>query len=352
MTIDSHNEPTRTPGTEADYLKRFRQLFNSIKNTTLADDGNQQFTVAVFLDGLLEKRRSYRASSWRYNRSAVIFGLQQKAMQQPGLSEEVTSGIERLRAAPAVNDGEDPPSRTSSSKQNRFFEEDFERVCHLVLSRRSSYAEPLTHFLHGTMLTGLRPCEWPSAALSWRHTPGFEWELTVQNAKNSNGRALGDFRILRWSQLSRDLVEHVTDSIAMAQSENYRRMLATMGSLLHDLTSELFPKRNEHPTLYSGRHEAIARWKSNYLWPGQTIEERIAGLAIVAALAGHLSDETATIHYGRPRRGRDRISAFPIATADPGRVEMVRQVFDFNREMLMRSGHIACGTGEVRWKRS
>jgi hypothetical protein len=334
MIIHLHDEPTRTSDTEAGYLKRFKQLFNSIRKSNYEGDRDRKFTVTVFVDGLLEKRGSYRANSWRYNRNATIFGLQQKAMQEPGLLEEATTGIARLRAAPPPRHDVDLPSRTSSSKQNRFFEEDFERVCHLALSRQSSYAEPLTHFLHGTMLTGCRPCEWPSAVLTWRPIPGFEWELKVQNAKNSNGRALGDFRILRWSQLSRDLVEHVTECIGMAQSENYARMLATMGSLLGDLTRELFPTRNEHPTLYSARHEAIARWKSKYLWPGQTIEERIAGLAIVAALAGHASDETATIHYGRPRRGRDRISAFPIPTADAGRIAMVRQVFHFNREVL------------------
>jgi hypothetical protein len=60
-------------------------------------------------------------------------------------------------------------------------------------------------------------------------------------------------------------------------------MLSSMGSLPADLTRELFPTRNEHPTLYSARHEAIARWKGKYLWPGQTIEEQIAGLAIVVA---------------------------------------------------------------------
>jgi hypothetical protein len=255
-------------------------------------------------------------------------------MQEPVLSEEIARGIERLRAAPAVRHNDDLPSRTSSSKQNRFFEEDFERVCHLALSRRSAYAQPLTRFLHGTMLTGCRPCEWPSAVLTWCRIPGFEWELTVQNAKNSNGRALGDSRVLRWPKLSHDLVEHVAECIAMAESENYTRMLSTMGSLLADLTRELFPTRNQHPTLYSARHEAIARWKGKYLWPGQTIEERIAGLAMVAALAGHASDETATMHYGRPRRGRDRISAFPVPSADPERVAMVRRVFDLNREAL------------------
>jgi hypothetical protein len=53
------------------------------------------------------------------------------------------------------------------------------------------------------------------------------------------------------------------------------------------LSRELWPGRETHPTLYSTRHEAIAQWKNFYLHPGQTAEEREHGLAMIAALCGH-----------------------------------------------------------------
>ncbi len=54
-----------------------------------------------------------------------------------------------------------------------------------------------------------------------------------------------------------------------------------------------------------------------------TEKQRLHGLAIVAALLGHISDATATHHYGRPRRGETSAS---IPHADPAEVEKVRQV--------------------------
>src|SRR6202043_1528686 len=75
MIIHLHDEPTRTSDTEAGYLKRFKQLFNSIRKSNYEGDRDRKFTVTVFVDGLLEKRGSYRANSWRYNRNATIFGL-------------------------------------------------------------------------------------------------------------------------------------------------------------------------------------------------------------------------------------------------------------------------------------
>jgi hypothetical protein len=65
-----------------------------------------------------------------------------------------------------------------------------------------------------------------------------------------------------------------------------------------------------------------------------TRKTAIAALSEVAAMAGRASDETATIHYGQPRRGRNRITAFPILCAEAGRISIVRQVLRFNRELL------------------
>jgi hypothetical protein len=82
------------------------------------------------------------------------------------------------------------------------------------------------------------------------------------------------------------------------------------------------------------RHEATARWKAVYLSADQSNEERVAGLAIVAALLGHISDETASKHYGRARRGEREIQRFPVPCADPEEVAKVQQRLD--RHLLIR----------------
>ena len=91
------------------------------------------------------------------------------------------------------------------------------------------------------------------------------------------------------------------------------------------LTRKLFPRRHKRPTLYTARHEAIALWKAHYVESATTAEARMHGLAIVAALSGHASDETATVHYGRPQRSDRGRKGLAIPTADSAEVARVRR---------------------------
>jgi hypothetical protein len=86
--------------------------------------------------------------------------------------------------------------------------------------------------------------------------------------------------------------------------------------------------------LYTPRHEAAARWKAVYVNSATTDEERLRGLAIVAALLGHATDETATIHYGRPRRGEGGSSRFPVPVPDAAEVARVRRRMQMKLERL------------------
>jgi hypothetical protein len=61
------------------------------------------------------------------------------------------------------------------------------------------------------------------------------------------------------------------------------------------------------------------------------MEERLAALAIVAALMGHASDVTASRHYGRPSRDGKGMGNLPIAVADPEEVARIRQVIKLHR---------------------
>jgi hypothetical protein len=147
------------------------------------------------------------------------------------------------------------------------------------------------------------------------------------NGKNSNGRAHGHSRTLRWASLSDDHVARITAWIATAkkaESEGrYETLLDTLGALMKRVTKRLFPRRRKWPKLSSARHMAAARWKHHYVASAKSEEEKLHGLAIVAALMGHGSDETATHHYARARKG----STFPIPTAEPSEVARIRRVY-------------------------
>ncbi len=90
------------------------------------------------------------------------------------------------------------------------------------------------------------------------------------------------------------------------------------------VTKALFPRRTEaeHPTLSSVRHAAAARFKAAYVATATTEEEKLRGLAMVAALLGHASDATATEHYACAHGRDDR---YPVPVPDALDVAHVRR---------------------------
>jgi integrase len=329
-------EPTSTPGTRAAYAKRYRQLNIAARRESLliaSTTGAQpSLTANAFVDYLLARRPRYRANSWRQVRRSAIYGMTQDAERDPAAASAIHAAISRLEAAAPAPE-ENLPPRTSSTKAKRCSERDLDRICFAALAGRSSNGKKLVSGLRASYVSGCRPCEWPRAIFRRSTVPGFQFELVVPNAKNTNGRSTGVLRTLRWETLPEDVLVDLMNWIAIARGPHYERLLATLGSLLARLTAELFPRRKTQPTLYSMRHEATARWKAAYLSADQSNEERVTGLAIVAALLGHISDETASKHYGRPRRGEREIAQFPVPHADPAEVSKVRQRLDLDRLM-------------------
>ncbi|MCK1620820.1 hypothetical protein IVA96_30485 [Bradyrhizobium sp. 159] len=94
------------------------------------------------------------------------------------------------------------------------------------------------------------------------------------------------------------------------------------------VTKKLFGRRSKHPTLSSVRHAAAARFKATYVETATNEEEKLHGLAVVAALLGHASDATATSHYARAHGGG---SSFPVPAPDPAEVARIRQRFSAHK---------------------
>ena len=79
---------------------------------------------------------------------------------------------------------------------------------------------------------------------------------------------------------------------------------------LYNITKRLFPKNKKRPSLYSCRHQQIANLKS----AGYSLVE-------IACLSGHLTDVTASEHYGKRRYG-NKGANLPIANpADLGKIK-------------------------------
>jgi hypothetical protein len=314
--------PTRTPETEQSYRVRADQLISAAK----AAAGLVQSPVA-FARALLDRRAQLAPSSWRQNRAAVVFRMNEAATTHPEQAAQLASAIAILQNATPVKRDRQETLRTSQQKQKHVEDCEFERVSHAILATSCPNAKALVDCRVATALAGARLSEWPTAKFGRCRVDGFAWELTIVNGKNTNGRAHGHIRTLRWTLLSDDHVAQITAWIATAkeaESEGrYGTLLDTLRALMKRVTERLFPRRRKWPKLSSGRHMAAARWKHHYLALAKNEEEKLPGLAIVAALMGHGSDETATHHYARARKG----GIFPIPTAEPSEVARIRRVY-------------------------
>jgi integrase len=312
---------TRTPKTDAAYRNRAGQI-----ERAAAGAANRELSRVEVAEWLLG-RHDLSANSFRQMRRSLSATWAEDKAKCPERGSEYDAAIallhERKCPRPAARTNK---LRTSQLKQKGLSVEDFERICHAVRAGRSPNAIALTAYLHSAMLAGVRFVEWPTAKFGPSQTRGFRYELILENGKQGNERAHGPIRTLRWHDLPEDLVSELTTWIKIAAEAdrigNYQRLYRTLGGLMHDVSAKLFPRRKLLPALSSARHAATARWKQLYLAEAKSAEERDLGRAIIAALMGHASDESATRHYARARSGGGQ---FPSPHAEPAEVARVRR---------------------------
>lgn len=311
---------TRNEKTEVAYRKRALQLAKAA-----AKKAGGPVTPNELAQGLIARRSELAASSFRQNRAAITFMMNEMAKDQPALHPQTRAMIALLKDVESVDGPDEGVPRTSAQKQKRL-DDDLDRICHGALATTSPNASALVDCLTVGSLTGARLVEWPTAKFGRSDDPDYEWQLVLVNGKQGNGRAHGETRVLRWEWLPEELVSHTKAWIfavrEAAVNGCYDTFIATLESLMRRVTKQLFPRRQRRPTLSSARHAAAARWKMNYVVSARSPEDKELGLAIVAALLGHATDETATRHYARAGEAGGR---FPTPTPDPEEVARVRK---------------------------
>ncbi|MDA9490997.1 hypothetical protein [Bradyrhizobium sp. CCBAU 11361] len=318
--MTTHKMPTRNEKTEDAYRKRAAQLANAAKKKA-----GRRVSPTELAQNLIARRPELAPSTFRQNRAAITFMMNEVAKDQPTLGPETRAVIAMLKDVESVDRPDDGVPRTSARKQKRL-DDDLDRICHGALATTSPNASTLVDCLTVGSLTGARLVEWPTAKFGGSDDPDYAWQLTLVNGKQGNGRAHGETRVLRWEWLPEELVAQTKAWIFAAREAAangcYDTLVSTLESLMRRVTRQLFPRRQRHPTLSSARHAAVARWKMNYVVSARSPENKELGLAIVAALLGHASDETATRHYARAGEAEGR---FPTPTPDPAEVARVRK---------------------------
>jgi integrase len=289
---------TRTDKTEEKYEKRALQLVLACSRDLKCLP--RQISISTMADWLISKKCSWSPSTWRQYRAAVSFTF------GPGMSVQLYQSSMPASARRGM--------RTSGLKEKRLPPSDLEKLLDHLISKNTSDTKisasrlAFLFMICGT-ITGLRPCEWPSAEIC-PATPTAPITLRVRNAKNTNGRANGELREILLPDLNKKLDRMIGLLAAVARKFNeegaYEKRLSSAAKALYRANKELWPNRKKHYTLYSPRHQAAANWKTVF-----TREQ-------IAALMGHCSIKTATMHYGRRSAGRSCITpGLPTVMAQP-----------------------------------
>jgi integrase len=276
-------EPSRTPQTTAQYLRRAENLARNAK-AELGLGLTEPIDPRQFVAWLAQRKISSKLTrpSWRQYKSAAICYLEHLGTDS---ALEARDWLFEIDVAGCAKRSD----RTSATKLKRFPLKDYDRIMRELSEKPSKWSQPLADWLASSMLTGLRPQEWARAQV--QEVRG-EPALVVVNAKATNGRAHGPTRTIMLGGLSAlelDLVRRHSDRARMWDGMGqFQELYEGCAQTLHQLCRRLWPRRSKHVTLYSCRHQFSANAKAS----GFSREE-------VAALMGHAVDTTATTHYGK-----------------------------------------------------
>lgn len=288
--------PTRTPETESGYRRR-AAWFVSHAAENLGIDRASPAEVAAYA---LSRREEWSKSTWRQTKAALIFHF-----------EEVGSA-EALAAVASLRDGVQSvclkkTTRTSGRRAKTVSMGDLSRVIRLVRASKSDYSGMLESWLLLGACFGLRPHEWcfaevvhlPPDELGDSEHAGAEGVLPylrIRNSKVTNGRGNGELRHLNLAGVAPDIVQAAGDFARLMSGlhadGSYRKCYRGCAQLLQRANRSLHRKnQSKWVQLYSARHKFSADAKKNLTTTG------------VAATMGHVSDKTATEHYGRRSAG-------------------------------------------------
>lgn len=316
MTVDK----TRIKKTEAKYLKRAQGIVT--KYEKLSGHNYDQNTEA-FCDYLIDLTKGKTQSNLRQIKASCAYFATVQG------HSELSKAICNLPSAQATSKSQG--NNTSSQKKKHISHEDELKIHNYILGEIKSgddgsfWNKPTFVFFKAGLAVGLRPIEWQSSELLNEAT--LECEdlsppiLKVKNGKSTNGRSYGEFRYIGIAPLPKQDIAMVKEAIRLAKHTlnssgtklDWEDYYSAISGRLYNITKRLFPRSKKRPTLYSCRHQHIANLKS----AGYPLIE-------IACLSGHLTDVTATEHYGKRRFG-NKDTNLPVA--NPKDLGKIKQMF-------------------------
>lgn len=239
-----------------------------------------------FVRWVIAQRPDWSASYWRLVKQGVREylignGAPHEAIALMDDDELLAQFPSKKKQRPTTREG-----REDEAGKKRIRNQDLEAYLSALGRSRSSLANTASIYLVANQEVGLRPSEWGTAYVDGNR-------LYVRNAKNSNGRATGEYRYIDMDdrvQRLIDLMIRERDSLLATYYGTWEKAQKALQKFLKD-----FRRRNKLPriVMYSTRHQFAA-------------DKKRAGMSKrdLADLMGHRSDKTASMHYGKARSGK------------------------------------------------
>ncbi len=300
--------PTRNDRTKTDYTRRMRSMLARCRRE-MNIAPYEALDHRHFVGWLVSKKPTWSRSAWRQHKAAAIYSLEQEAMKS-SVAQEALEALRPIDVEGCVR----KTTKTSARKLKRFPTKDYRALDRWLTDHKGRWNEDLKRWLAAGLLTGLRPAEWAGARMiEFKGEPA----LLLKNAKATNQRAHGPTRTVLLGGLDENerqlIAEHVERSVEWAMADKFPSFYHGCAAVLSRACQQMWPKRDQYPTLYSTRHQFSANAKASGLLPEE-----------IAALMGHAVDTTATKHYGRKAAGVEMMRVRP----DPAEVAKVRQAFN------------------------
>ena len=318
MALES--SPTRSQDTEAEYSARYASLQRRCRKE------RRTATPLTVAEWLLAAKPRWKNATWRKYKAAAIANWKSSVAARRPEAAECESAIALIAEVRQTGCAK-ASTATSATKSKRFTTKDQAAIFAALENSAARHAAALRDLLRASLAAGLRPIEWHKASLEPAED-GHVLKLVVQNGKHTNGRAHGQIRTLRWRKLGAEQIAAIEAFVGRANSfatrQEYLGYVACLCDLMHDVVREICPRRLRHVTIYSCRHEVAAMAKLVY-----APEE-------VAALMGHAVDETASIHYGRAKKGGAQVARLweLLPEPDPEEVGRVRRKLEDGMQRL------------------
>ncbi len=234
--------------------------------------------------------KKLRASSWSQYRCSIRF-IATLFFNKDKITKEEYDKICIILENTEGGDKTKLDPKTSSNKKKSFSKKEVQAIEDFFNNGNFIWSKPTLYWIKAAVYLGLRPIEWKNSEYFLE-----EDVIVVNNAKNTNGRAIGKTRTLslkHYTEEEREIIlKHLDFAKRMNDNDRWKSYYQGCSNLLKYTTRKIWKNKPRLPTLYSGRHQYSANMKAS----GCKKKE-------VAALMGHATDQTATTHYGKKIHG-------------------------------------------------